>query len=230
MIFQPKTRVSLRDDIVVDLRNAIMRGALKAGERIYEGRISSEMQVSRVPVREALIQLEQEGLVVRHPNKGVFVAKLSKVQLSEFYSLRSVIEEFAMTLAMSNATNEDIARLRELIQAMEDSFKRDDKYAVFEADLRFHQVLAESSHHTLLVHFWKQIADMLRVQYVTLLPVLYPMRENIAGRHQLLLDAMLGQDVDYARAAIRDHVIAAGESLAAEARRNGFVDEDLEQE
>lgn len=220
MTFQPKERTSLRDDIVVDLRSAIMRGEFKAGQRIYEGKISQQMQISRVPVREALIQLEQEGLVIRKPNKGVFVASLSEVELSEFYTLRSVIEEFAMTLAMQHATDEDVQRLRDQLLVMDKASSKGDKAGTFEADLQFHLRLAEASHHSLLVHFWGQIANMLRIQYVTLLPVLYPIREDIVERHNMLLEAMLGNDIERARYLIRDHVIASGEALAAEARDN----------
>lgn len=225
MVFQPKVRTPLREDIAAELRTAIMNGALNAGDRIFEGQIAEQMGLSRVPVREALMLLEQEWLVVRRPNKGVFVAKLTNAELSEFYSLRSVIEEFAMELVMAHATDDDVGRLRDQIRAMREAQERGDKAAVFTADLAFHRLITEASRHRLLVRFWGQIASLLQAQYVTLFPVLYPLREDVAGRHQLLLDAMLGSDVEHARRSIRDHVIASGQSLAEEARRHRLIEE-----
>jgi DNA-binding GntR family transcriptional regulator len=224
-VFQPKVRTPLRADVAADLRAAIMSGALKAGDRVFEVEIARQMGLSRVPVREALMLLEQERLVVRHPNRGVFVTKLTGAELSEFYSLRSAIEEFAMELAMAQATERDVGRLRARIAAMRRAQERGDKPAVFAADLAFHQLVAEASRHRLLLHFWSQIATLLQAQFVTLLPVLYPLEEDIAGRHQLLLEALLGNDVEQARRLIRDHVIASGQSLATEAQRQGVIDE-----
>jgi DNA-binding GntR family transcriptional regulator len=221
--FQPKVKTPLREDIAEDLRAAIFQGVFPAGERIYEGRIAEQMEVSRIPVREALALLEHEGLVVRKPNRGVFVAKMTDTELSEFYTLRSVVEEFAMELAMKYATCQDIERMREQLHEMERAFQAGDKSETFEADMTFHRRVAEASHHSLLLRYWEQIAGLLRTQYITLLPVFYPMREDIVGRHQALLDAMLSNDVEHARMLIRDHVVASGEVLAAEARRMGML-------
>jgi DNA-binding GntR family transcriptional regulator len=221
--FAPKVRPSLRQEIADELRLAIFNGVFNSGDRIYEGRIAEQMGVSRVPVREALTLLEQEGLVVRRPNRGVFVSKLSYPELSEFYSLRSVVEEFAMELAMNNAGEDDIARMREQLRKLEDAFTARDKIATFEADIAFHRAIVEASKHNLLIRFWDQIAAMLRAQFITLLPVLYPMREDLVGRHKALLEAMLGDDVECARVLIRDHVIASGESLAQEAKHHGVI-------
>lgn len=222
MTFQPIARSSLRDDIVASLRVAILNGTLAAGERVFETKIAEQMCVSRVPVREALTLLEQEGLIERLPDRGTFVTKLSNVQLSEFYTLRAAIEEFAMALAMECHTEEDIDRLNAQLDEMRIAVANGEKARVFEADIGFHQLIAEASHHALLVHFWKQIAGLLRAQYVTLLPVIYPMREDVVGRHQRLLDVMLGGDVEFARAAIRDHVVASGETLSAEGKGRGI--------
>lgn len=81
MTFLPIARSSLRDDIVASLRVAILNGTLAAGERVFETKIAEQMCVSRVPVREALTLLEQEGLIERLPNRGTFVTKLSNVLL-----------------------------------------------------------------------------------------------------------------------------------------------------
>ncbi|MBX5443833.1 GntR family transcriptional regulator [Sphaerobacter sp.] len=222
MVFTPHKRTSLRERVLRDLRSAILRGALPAGERIYEGKIAEQMEVSRAPVREALMALQQEGLVTRIPNKGVFVARLTRAELSEFYTLRSVLEEFAMELAIDQATEADIERLRERLQEMAEAAEERNKAAVFEADAGFHRALVQASHHALLLHFWRQVQNLLQVQYVTLFPVIYPLSEDIVARHQLLLDALLSGDPAEARAAIREHIVSAGERLIQEGRRQGL--------
>ncbi len=227
MSFQPKIRLSLREEIASDIKMAILSGRFTAGERIYEGRIADEMGVSRVPVREALSLLEHEGLVERVPNRGVFVARLTGYEVGEFSSLRTVFEEFAMERAMTRATPADIAGLEEQLAVIGSAFAGRDKAAIFEADLGFHQRLVQAAHHGLLLKFWEQIATMLRAQFITLLPVIYPISEDLAGRHRILLDAMRGDDMDSARELIRDHVQIYGEMLTTEARRQGLMgDED----
>jgi DNA-binding GntR family transcriptional regulator len=226
--FQPKVRQSLREEIASDIKLAILSGRFMAGERIYEGRIADEMGVSRVPVREALSSLEHEGLVERVPNRGVFVARLSAHQVGEFSSLRSIFEEFAIERGMTRATQADVERLEVQLEVMGTAVSGRDKAAIFEADLAFHQLIVQAAHHALLLKFWEQIATMLRAQFITLLPVIYPMTEDLVGRHRLLLDAMTGTDVESARALIRDHVHIYGEMLTTEARRQGLMGDDDE--
>jgi DNA-binding GntR family transcriptional regulator len=226
--FQPKIRQSLREEIATDIKLAILSGRFSAGDRIYEGRIADEMGVSRVPVREALSSLEHEGLVERVPNRGVFVARLSAYEVEEFSSLRSVFEEFAMERAMTRATPADVVRLEEQLEVMGNAVNGRDKAAIFEADLAFHQLLVQAAHHGVLLKFWEQIATMLRAQFITLLPVIYPVSEDLVGRHKMLLCAMLGSDVDSSRALIRDHVQIYGEILTSEARRQGLMGDDDE--
>lgn len=223
MRFKPKVRTSLREEIVQDLRLAIMSGQLPAGERIYEAHLAEQLEVSRVPVREALTLLEQEGLVRREPNRGVFVAKLSVAELSEFYSLRSVIEGFAIELAIQRHTEADHARLEQQLEIMREAVTSQDKSRMYAADIGFHERLVETSHHKLLIHFWRQIISLMKAQFITLLPVFYPTTEDLVHRHRLLLDVLLEGDVEPARAAVADHVIASGERLLQEGRRNGLL-------
>ncbi len=225
MRLEPKVRKSLREEIVEDLRLMIMAGHLPAGERIYESRLAEQLEVSRVPVREALTLLEQEGLVRRQPNRGVYVAKLSIAELAEFYSLRSVIEGFAIELAIEQHTKDDLARLNEQLETLSEMLRTQVKPEIYKADIGFHERLVEASHHSLLIHFWRQIISLMKAQFITLLPVFYPLTEDLVQRHRLLLDAIVLGDVEHARETVVDHVIVSGERLLREGRQAGILEQ-----
>ncbi len=95
-----KTRVvnhSLMDQVYPLLRDLIIKGELKPGYRIIEMDVAKKFGVSQGPVREALSQLQKEGFVIRHRNKGTFVSNLSRQDTRDIYELREVIEEFALS-------------------------------------------------------------------------------------------------------------------------------------
>jgi DNA-binding transcriptional regulator YhcF (GntR family) len=102
-------------DIAERLRSAILTGYFGPGERLPEEQLAKTMGVSRGPVREALVTLEREGLIVIRRNRGAFVAQLSREDLDEVYSLRVAIERLAVERCVANATEEDIAELQSVV-------------------------------------------------------------------------------------------------------------------
>src|SRR5258707_4522029 len=102
---------SLADSIRAQLREAILRGDFTAGEHVREVEIAARYDVSRGPVREALLQLEQEGLVMLRRNRGAVVARLSRADLEEVYSLRLALERLAVVHAVRHGTEADFAQL-----------------------------------------------------------------------------------------------------------------------
>src|SRR5438132_1176243 len=99
---------ALRDDVRRYLRHAIMRGALKPGEKIVESHVARALGVSQAPVREALRELEQLGLVVNHSRRGTFVRQITPHDAWELYTLRAELEVLAARLALPQLTPADL--------------------------------------------------------------------------------------------------------------------------
>ena len=140
---------------VVDLvRDAIISGVLAPGERLTESTIARQMNVSRAPLREALRQLEEEGLVVRIPNRGCFVVDLSEQDIREIFSLRATLECTAIEWAIANLTPNDIAALRQNIQQCRQAIQADDPDWLTRLDMQFHEYICTRANHHRLLKAW----------------------------------------------------------------------------
>src|SRR5215468_8309890 len=113
----PAVKRSLADDVVDRLRDAIFHGSFKPGEPLREEQLAASLDVSRGPVREALVQLEREGLVIVRRHRGATVARLSRLDAEEVYSLRLALERLAVQRAVRSATEADFAALEEVMEA-----------------------------------------------------------------------------------------------------------------
>ena len=111
MIGSPKNKkndasMSLRDSVLISLRQSILTGEMKPGERLMEIPLSKKMDVSRTPIREAIRILELEGLVTMTPRKGVVVAQISEESLRDVLEVRRSLDKLAITLACERITEE----------------------------------------------------------------------------------------------------------------------------
>ncbi len=135
----------LRDVVFNTLRQAILRGELKPGERLMEIQLANKLGVSRTPVREAIRKLELEGLVLMIPRKGAEVADISEKSLKDVLEVREALEELAARLACDKITKEGINRLKEAAQDFRSALKSNDITQMAEADVRFHDVICNAT-------------------------------------------------------------------------------------
>lgn len=211
----PTTR-TLGDHVTQQLRQAILTGQLKPGQRIVEREIAEAMQTSRGPVRDALKLLENERLVVRYPHKGTFVAWLTVQDAEEIYSLREAIELLAVDYVVNHATDEQIEELGHLVESMARQAQRD--YSEFEAtdiDLEFHHTMCRISGHRRLLTAWEVLNPQIRMlllHHRTLLPSDF--RERGVEWHRQIVDALRQRDVEMARKLMRKHLAASFETMA----------------
>lgn len=156
------------------LRQAILQGDYAPGQRLREVEIAARHQVSRGPVREALLQLEQEGLVFLRRNRGAVVARLSRTDLEEVYSLRLALERLAVARAATHGTEADFgvmdAVLHEFRGTASDQPLTEQQAA--DQDVRFHDAVYRAAHHERLYATWSSIRSQV---YVLLLG------RNVAG-------------------------------------------------
>lgn len=119
--FAPVQIQTLKDSIAEMISDAIFTGKIKPGDRLNESQLARELKVSRAPIREALQQLEEQGLIVNHPRRGMFVVNLEDEDLQKINSLRLIIEAEALRLARANLTPAAANRLGQMLERMERS-------------------------------------------------------------------------------------------------------------
>ncbi len=197
-------------DRVADLiREAIFEGSLQPGEHLQEERIASETGVSRGPVREALVKLEAEGLLVREPYRGARVATVSRSDLEELFILRQHLEALAVTLAAPHISPSDIEHLREIIAAKKRT-EPDGDGRQERLNQEFHQVLYDRCPnrrlHAFLVQLWSQFPkSMWRLRP-------YRIRENI-DEFEGIVRTLESGDAEAAGAWMAKHVAEGARSI-----------------
>jgi DNA-binding GntR family transcriptional regulator len=185
----------LAEEVVDRLREPIFRGLLAPGDRLPEEQLAETLGVSRGPIRDALSQLEREGLVVRRRNRGAVVARLRRQDLDEVYSLRQALESVACTWAARNADEQDHAELQAIIDGYAELSPTLTLQDAAEADLRFHDVVYRAAGNRRLLRTWHELRPQV---YLFLLARPYvstpEFREFMARRHALILDAIRAKD------------------------------------
>ncbi len=194
----------LRDQVRERLMEDILSGRLQPGERIVETRVAKELGLSQTPVREALRDLELLGFVVTSAFRGATVRRVSPEDWAEIYPIRAVLEGVAARAAAARISDEDIKRLRELIEEMRAASGRGDKHATIQADIDFHAHIVELSGNRVLKQLWQS----LRLATTTFLTVSVTHRplEELAERHTAVLEALMSRDGAAAESAMRSHI------------------------
>ena len=135
----------LRQQVLDGLRRAIISGDLAPGTRLIERDLCQRLGVSRTVVREALRQLESEGLVGMIPNRGPVVRALNEHEARELYAIRGVLEGLAARIFAAEASDEQVSRLAATVDAVEAAYRSSDPQQVIEAKNRFYAVLFEAA-------------------------------------------------------------------------------------
>ena len=159
----------LRDVVFNTLRQAILRGELKPGERLMEIQLANKLGVSRTPIREAIRKLELEGLVLMIPRKGAEVAEITEKNLRDVLEVRGALEELSVQLACDKITEEQIGQLKVAAKEFEAVLKTGDITQIAEADVKFHDVIYEATDNRRLIQLLNNLREQMyryRVEYL----------------------------------------------------------------
>ncbi len=216
-VLTPAAAPLLSDTVVDRLREAILRGLFPPGNRLREEQLAEALGVSRGPIRNALLQLEREGMVVRRPNRGAMVAQLSRADLEEVYSLRVAIEPVACAWATRNAVARDLDEMQAIIDSYSKLTTKVTVQGAADADLGFHDVIYEAARNKRLLRLWQDLRPQV---YVFLLARTYvrkrEFREIMIARHGQILSAISDRDEPRARKLAAEHVQTSYERVLAE--------------
>ncbi|MQA02392.1 MAG: FCD domain-containing protein [Streptosporangiales bacterium] len=198
------------------LRDAIVTGRLVPGEQLKQDQLCAELGLSPGPIREALRQLESEGLVTHRPNRGVFVAHVPTEEwVDVLLPVRLLLESHAFTKAAHVLTADQLAELERLVDEMVDAAENADFTRINEADMTFHETVMRASGQEHTMQLWHAVSPRIRVQFYRLAPW-HHRATKIAEEHKELLDALRTKDADTIHRTLEEHIIVASKELLAE--------------
>ena len=184
----------LRDVVFKTLRQAILTGELKPGERLMEIHLANKLGVSRTPIREAIRQLELEGLVIMVPRKGAQVASITEKSLTDVLEVRLALEKLAVELACKRISYEQKEILKEKMLEFEQLAGTDDASLIARADVAFHDAIFESTGNMRLGQMVNNLAEQMyryRFEYIKDRSG----HEKLVSEHRLIYDAIIRADI-----------------------------------
>ena len=164
-----KNKKSLTNLIFEKVRDDILNDVYTLGDKLVESKLADELGVSRTPVREALKQLELDGLVESIPNRGVIVKGLSDQDIYDIYSVRISIESIAAELAVERMTPEDLKELTDICDLMEFFTMKNDSAKIFELNTQFHEKIYSCTKSRYLEHILKDFQIFIKLILILML-------------------------------------------------------------
>ena len=209
---QKVKRQPIANQVYEAVREAIFRGDMAPGSHLSEVDLSEQLGVSRAPIREALLQLEAEGIVELVPNKGAFVRGLSDKEVEEIYTTRALLEGYAAALAADHASTDDIKNIIKAAEKAKQMAGTGDLDKTLDADFNFHRLVWSVSGHSLIESILEKLESQIRAFMVVQAP-LFGELLNSDMDHQELAEAIGNGDAPAAREIMKTHITTAGEKV-----------------
>ena len=195
----------LRDVVFNTLRQAILRGELKPGERLMEIQLANKLGVSRPPIREAIRKLELEGLVLMIPRKGAEVAEITEKSLRDVLEVRRALEELAVELVCEKITEEQIQDLKDAAEEFKESLESGDITRIAEADVKFHDVIYMATDNQKLIQLLNNLREQMyryRVEYLKR----SDFHQQLIDEHEEIIETIESGQKDRAVQVVCQHV------------------------
>ncbi|NVO13634.1 MAG: GntR family transcriptional regulator [Rhodoplanes sp.] len=204
---QPRTAgaTPLKSEIAGGLRALIRSGRLPLGARISDKQLAADLGISRTPVREALVQLQSEGLVVMRPQSGTFVIDLQADDIRQLCAMRGIIEVGALRFGGERMARESLAQLGFLVGRAAISLRDGDLAQCDELDCEFHEAIVATSANSYLIKAYGGIADQLRALRQRMPREPERMARAIA-QHRIIVDLWAAGRTEDAASQLHDHV------------------------
>lgn len=212
MVVVPITRQTVTHQATEALRERILRGVYSDDTPLRQDALAAELGVSRIPIREALRQLEAEGLVVFNPHRGAVVSSLSVDEIDELFELRAQIESDLVRRAIPRAAVEHISRAKEILKAYEAAFRSGEVAEWGKLNWEFHSTLyapADRPFTMAIIQRLHQQSD----RYLRMQLVLTHGESRAIDEHRAILAAVADKDVKQAVSLMRQHILGAGRQL-----------------
>lgn len=202
----------LRDVVFHTLREAILKGDLRPGERLMELQLASKLGVSRTPIREAIRMLEQEGLAVTIPRKGAEVARMTEKDMEDVLQIREALDELAVQVACDKMTAQQLKELTLAMKNFENAIQAGKLKKIIDCDVEFHDIIYRATDNPKLVTLLNNIREQIyryRVEYLKGKEN-YPM---LVREHEEIVTALKLKNKDRVTDAMRTHIRNQAEAV-----------------
>ena len=219
----PVNHPSLKDRAAAYLREQILTGQLTPGTKIDQDEISEALGISRLPVREALIELAQESLVDAVPRRGAFVARLERADIIDHYRIFGLIAGLAGSRAASSLTDEELATLRQVHQSF---VAATDPEEMAHWNHEFHKIINQAGGSRRLASVLGLLSRSLPVRYFEFVP---NWAQISAGHHARILSALEAHDANEAQRMTEHHLAESGDLAVQILQEMGYWDHDTDE-
>ncbi len=195
----------LRDVVFKTLRQGILTGELKPGERLMEIHLANKLGVSRTPIREAIRMLELEGLVTMIPRRGAEVAQITVKALKDVLEVRKALDALAAELACERITEEEIQALKEACDLFEQVTRTKDATKIARADVKLHDIIVKATGNQRLSQMVNNLAEqMYRYRFEHIKDA--TQHERLIGEHRRIYESIVARDKGKASLAVKEHI------------------------
>ena len=196
------------------LREGILSGDISPGSPISEMAVAQELQISRTPLREAMRELEREGLMVSYPDRGSFVTTITPSEVDEIYELRALIECWCLGKGFDRLNRRELSNIKEDFRT---AYEKDDWELFHKADRRLHDMIVDSAASPRIRNFMNMLnAQTERIRRISAKGA--SRNEKSLKEHSAIIDAVIDNDREAADKALREHLSSVGDT-AIEASR-----------
>jgi DNA-binding GntR family transcriptional regulator len=215
--FSPIADTTRRAEIVALIKRAVLTGQLEPGQKVNELRIAEQMRVSRAPLREAIRELVQQGLLISIPYAGTAVIDVTAKDIEDAYSLNKVLDEFAIERTWPNRGGRFFEELERRHQAVKRATRDKDTTRQIETALALHGLIHEWADNSILLETWQRLASLLQMYFA-----LHQRARNepvpAEDLHEDYVRVLKGDDMRAAQRLAREHIDMDFEELISYAR------------
>lgn len=204
-LFEKSGHGSLGNRVFDILRDRILNGEYKTGQKLNELTLASELKISRTPIREALKQLELEGLVMSVPNKGVYVKGFSPRDIDDMFEIRLALEGLAIQLAIERMDEVHLTKIKEIFELMEFYTLKKDNDKINDLNILYHETIYQATQSTYFeqllkdIHYYVSVTSRHSIQKPERL-------ETALVEHRAILDAIVEGNKEKAKYTIQKHI------------------------
>lgn len=213
--FNPKYPISLVGQITEFLKNSIIEGQLKSGQRLVENELQRKFKVSRGPIRESFRILEKNGLLINIPRKGTYVRKITKKFIEETFPIRALLEGFASRIAVSHLKIKDIKEMELALSNMTDAVNKNDFKSYLKYHSKFHEIFIKASGNEMLIEILENLRNQaVWFRYTHLaISLVEESFEDLVLVHRKILDCFIKKDEHSVEEQVKNHILSAGQKF-----------------
>lgn len=195
----------LRDVVFNTLRQAILTGELKPGERLMEIHLANKLGVSRTPIREAIRKLELEGLVTMIPRRGAEVAQITEKSMNDVLEVRRAMDVLCVELACERISEEELTQLKLACDHFEEMVKTQDVKKIARADVELHDIILQATGNRRLIQLVNNLSEqMYRYRYEYIKD--FSQHETLVEEHRIIYESLVNKDKETASEAAKTHI------------------------